>query len=295
MSAIDVLNFTFLGFSIGGLSKFALIIIMVSMGLSLKLSDFSVLAKKPKPVLLGLFGQIVLLPVVGFLITIVFVLDPAIAIGVIIIASCPGGATSNFMTYLSRGDVALSIVLTALSGVMAVFTVPYVINYGLSMHGLAEQGIRLPVLQTIWNIFVLTALPVIVGMVVRRTGPGLAAGISRLTTPLSFGFLLLIMFLIGREVWPNLWSMLRASFLPVIVLNAVMVLVGIGLGRAVRMSARTQRTLGIEIGFQNYTLGVVIALVLLKDPEMSVAPIIYLFSMYFTAALVVWWGRALPE
>ncbi len=291
MTEIDVLNFTFWGVSIGALSKTALIVIMVSMGLTLRVSDFKLLAGKPKPIFVGLLGQIVILPAVGVLLAVLFQAPPQLAMGLIIIAACPGGATSNFMTYLAKGDVALSIVLTALSGLIAVVTVPFVINFGLDLLGLTDQGIRLPVLKTIWNIFMLTALPVMFGMVIRSFHVSIAAKAERILTPFSFLFLIFIMALIAHEVRPNLWNMLASAFLPVIALNGIMVGIGEFLGRAFGLSSSMQKTIGIEVGFQNYTLGIVIAIVLLNSPEMTVAPIIYLFSMYATGAFVVARGR----
>jgi len=291
VNEIDVLHFTFLGISIGMLSKFALIIIMVSMGVTLKIADFKVLLQRPKPVLVGLLGQIIILPIIGVAITLMVYMPPAIAVGLIIIAACPGGATSNFMTYLARGDVALSVVLTAISGVLAVFTVPYVINYGLTLHGFSEQGLKLPVLKTIWNIFTLTVLPVLVGMLVRQINARVAEKAEKILTPASFLVLLMVMALIARQVWSELPVMLNAAVWPVLMLNAVMVFIGVILALVMGLPRKIGHTIGIEIGFQNYTLAVVIALVMLQSPEMTITPIIYLFSMYVTGVIVVLLAR----
>jgi len=291
VNEIDVLHFTFLGISIGTLSKFALIIIMVSMGVTLKIADFKILLQRPKPVLVGLLGQIIILPIIGVAITLMVYMPPAIAVGLIIIAACPGGATSNFMTYLARGDVALSVVLTAISGVLAVFTVPYVINYGLTLHGFSEQGLKLPVLKTIWNIFTLTVLPVLVGMLVRQINARVAEKAEKILTPASFLVLLMVMALIARQVWSELPVMLNAAVWPVLMLNAVMVFIGVILALVMGLPRKIGHTIGIEIGFQNYTLAVVIALVMLQSPEMTITPIIYLFSMYVTGVIVVLLAR----
>ncbi len=291
MSEIDVLNFTVAGFSIGTLSKVALVLIMVSMGLTLKLQDFRLVVESPKQVAVGLLGQVMLLPAVGLALSLLLSMPAEIAMGLIIIAACPGGATSNFMTYLARGDVALSVVLTAISGLVAVVTLPYIVDYGLTLHGFAERGFRLPILASIWNICMLTLVPVAGGMCARSVAPRVADRLERYLTPLSFICLIVIMLLIARQVWPNLGAMLKSSLMPVLALNAVMIAVGITLGKVFGLLPRIQRTLAIEIGFQNYTLGVVVALVLLQSPEMTIAPVVYLFSMYITASVVVLWGR----
>jgi len=261
------------------------------MGLTLKLTNFAEVVIQPEAVLLGLFGQLLALPIAGFLIALAFGLNAHLAIGLMIIAACPGGATSNFMTYLAKGDVALSVVLTALSGLVAIFTMPIIINFGLEWFSQTQNPLKLPLLQTIWNIFTLTALPVMVGMVIRRLNVGFAEKMEKIFTPLSFIFLIFIMGLIGREVWPVLGGMLSAAWLPTIILNFSMVTFGYLIAAMAGLSHAKRRTLGIEVGYQNYTLGIVIAIVLLKDPMLTIVPIVYLFVMYVSGIFVVLQSR----
>lgn len=291
MEHIDILNFTFLGWSIGSISKAALVIIMLSMGLGLTPSNFSELGNRPKPVLVGLAGQMLLLPAAGICLALAFDLAPEIALGLVIIAACPGGATSNYMTYLARGDVALSIVLTAISGLFAVVTVPAVVNFALNLFGLTEQGITLPFWNTVWNISMLTVLPVILGMGMRRLLGQIAGPAERILSLLSFASLMLVMTLILLEVWPQLGDMLRQAALPTVLLNVTMMAAGLGLSRLARLDSARGLTIAIEVGFQNYTLAIVIGLVMLQSPAMTLVPIVYLFTMYASAVWVVLWGR----
>ena len=287
MENINVLTFDIIGMPVGDFSKFALIIIMFSMGLNLSFYNFKNIFKHPKPVFIGLLGQIILLPLVGFILTYIFDLRFEIAVGLIIIACCPGAATSNFMTYLAKGDLALSVTLTAIAGILTVFTIPLIINLALEIYSAQGAILSLPVLETIWNIFTLTALPVFTGMIVRLTNPKLVNYFEKLLTPISFGALLIVMIMTGKEVWPNLNEMIQEALVPVLMLNFIMVGLGLLLGKVFKLSSNQISTLGIEVGFQNYILGIVIALGILGNADMSIPPIIYLFSMYLSATIII--------
>ena len=291
METINVLTFDIWGIPVGDFSKVSLIIIMISMGLTLTLSNFSYVISQPRSVLVGIIGQLVLLPSVAFLLCKFCGLSNSIAVGVMIIACCPGAATSNFMTYLAKGDLALSITLTAVSGVLTVFTIPLILNASLSYFGLSDQGVTLPLLNTIWNIFILTGLPVIFGMVIRAFSPHLARVLEKLLTPFSFAALVTVMFMTFREVWPVVGVLIREALLPVFLLNLIMVSIGLVIGKMMHFSAKTSNTIAIEIGFQNYVLAIVIAIGMLNAPEMSIPAVLYLFSMYVTAIAIIWYSR----
>ena len=291
MENINVLTFDIIGIPVGDFSKFALIIIMFSMGLNLSFDNFGNILKFPRPVFIGLLGQIILLPLVGFILTNLFDLRFEIAVGLIIIACCPGAATSNFMTYLAKGDLALSVTLTAVAGVITVFTIPLIINLALDIYSAQKTILSLPVLDTIWNIFTLTALPVFTGMIVRLTNPKFANYCEKIITPISFSALIIVMIMTGREVWPNLNEMIQEALVPVLMLNFIMVGLGLFLGKIFKLSFKQISTLGIEVGFQNYILGIVIALGILGNADMSIPPIIYLFSMYLSATMIIIFSR----
>jgi BASS family bile acid:Na+ symporter len=289
---INVLAFDILGIPVGDFSKVSLVIIMVSMGLTLTLSNFAYIFTNPRSMLVGLVGQLVLLPLVAFCLCQVFNLSNSVAVGIMLIACCPGAATSNFMTYLAKGELALSITLTAVTGIITIFTIPLILNSVLSFFGLSDQGVSLPILNTIWNIFILTGLPVILGMVIRALAPKLARRLEKLLTPLSFVALLTVMFMTFREVWPVVAILIKEALLPVFMLNLSMVVIGLRLGRLMQFSGKISSTIAIEIGFQNYVLAIVIAIGMLNSPEFSIPSVVYLFSMYVTAIPVVLYARA---
>ena len=166
-------------------------------GLTLTLRYFAKIGKDPRGVALGLVGQLLVLPLAGFFL--VWLLQPplAIGIGLILLAACPGGATSNFFCHLARGDVALSIVLTVISGMAALLTVPFYVNLGLDLFAGEASDIRLPVVRTMVFIFITLIVPVVIGMSFRHAFTAAAAAIEPWATRLSFA---LVLFTMGGDV-----------------------------------------------------------------------------------------------
>lgn len=156
----------------------ALAFIMIGMGLSLTLDDFKRIVRYPKAVVIGLICQLIVLPIVGFLLISYFEVTGAMAVGVMIIAACPGGATSNLISHLAKGDTALSISLTAVTSLITVITIPLIVNYSIVHFG-EEGSVLLPLGRTIAQIFVITLIPVSVGMMIHRKRPHFALRADR--------------------------------------------------------------------------------------------------------------------
>ena len=278
----QILSLTLWGVDVGKLGTGALVLIMLTMGLTLEGRDFRVLLVRPRPVIIGLVGQVVLLPLVAAGLIWLIQPDFAVAMGLLILACCPGGATSNFFTYLARGDVALSVVLTALSGLITVFTIPIFLNIGFQAFAGEGRDIHLPVIASMLRIFSLVVLPMLAGMGVRRLSRRWAGRIEPVATRLSFVIILATMVILFAFVADRFAQMLIMAGPVTVSLNLVMMLAGLALARAFRLSAQQGRSLAIEIGIQNYILSVVIAVALLKAPDFAIAPIVYLFTMYVT-------------
>ncbi|MGB3636992.1 MAG: bile acid:sodium symporter [Rivularia sp. (in: cyanobacteria)] len=153
----------------------ALFIIMLGMGLGLTLNDFKRVFIQSKAVILGLIAQLIVLPTIGFLLATIFPLSPELAVGVMILAACPGGPTSNMVSYLVRGNVALSITLTAISSLITVFTIPIVVNLAMQKFMGEAIALQLPFLKTLIQIAVITFIPVALGMLLHRYAPQFAA------------------------------------------------------------------------------------------------------------------------
>lgn len=171
----------------------ALAIIMLGMGLSLLPEDFLRVTKYPKAVAIGLISQLIFLPIIGFIIAKIIPMEPAIAMGLMIIALCPCGVSSNIITFLAKGDVALSVTLTAFSSLITVFTIPILGNlaYQHFIGKTETAAIGLPIGATILQIFLMTLLPISLGMIFRQILPDIALRLEKVTNRLAVAFLAL--------------------------------------------------------------------------------------------------------
>ena len=227
----------------------ALFFIMMGMGLGLKLVDFKRVLVEPKGVILGLVAQLIVLPLVGFVLASIFPLTPELAVGVIILAACPGGATSNVISYLVRGNVALPITLTAISSLVTIISIPLVINLGMQMFMGADTTLQLPILTTITQIAVITLLPISLGMFINKSQPRLAAKLENIVKWLSLFFLGLIFFgLLLKE---------RANLLPFFLqvggvtlsLNLITMFLGYAIATFAKLDDKSRKTITVEPEF----------------------------------------------
>ncbi|RME68184.1 MAG: bile acid:sodium symporter family protein [Alphaproteobacteria bacterium] len=281
--AAGILSVTFLGIDISLLGTWALVVIMVTMGLTLRPADFRQVLVVPRAVLTGLAAQIVLLPAVAFALVLAFSPSLPVAVGLMILACCPSGATSNFFSYLARGDVALSIVLTVSSGAIVVFTIPLLVNLVLDHLAGTGRQIHLPVGRSMARIFNLIVLPAIVGMALRRAAPALAAKVQPWATRISFVVVLFTMAVLLAYVADSFARMWAMAWDVTVALNLVMMSLGMLAARLAGLNVAQARTITIEVGIQNYLLSVVIAVGLLGQPDFAIVPILYLFIMYATS------------
>lgn len=268
--------------------------LMVSMGLGLTIEHFVVALTRPKAVIIGLFGQVLVLPLAAFALAFAFALPAHIAFGMVIIAACPGGALSNAFSVLIDGDLALSIVLTALSSLLAFVTVPIVINAGAEVFAYRGGAVELGFADTALQLFLTTALPIVLGMCLRRYGP---AGIMRLGKPLFWtGFFCLIAPSVSfvSEYYTVVTIADAIPSTTAVLLNFLMVGCGFGLARISGLSAQQARTLAVEVGIQNYGLMLVIIVVFFEDPRLLMPAIFYLPAM-LTSAYLIWFLKTLSS
>ena len=266
----------------------ALAFIMFGLGMELTVADFTRLARMPKPVLVGLLGHMFILPLVALAMIGLFPMPAAFAIGLMVVAACPGGAVSNLWTHQARGDVALAVTLTALSAAVAVAWVPVLLN--LSMEHLIGQSaaIRLPVGPTMLHIAMLTVLPVALGMSVRRLAPGFAQRMDRPVRMLSLLFLALIVVAILVRGRGELGHLLATAGPPVLLYNFLVMAIGLLLARLARLTPKQVITIPIEVGIQNVIMAATLATApqFLNRPEAGLVPSIYGFTM--TLMAIVW-------
>jgi len=271
----------------------ALFMIMLGMGLSLTLEDFKRVVIYPQAVGLGLVAQLMVLPIIGFAIASLFPLEPELAVGVMILAACPGGPTSNLVTFLAGGDVALSVTLTAISSLITVFTIPLVVNF--SMQTFLGQGtnLQLPFINTVLQIAVITLLPVTMGMVAKKYAPGIAAKADQPVKWLSLFFLAVIIAGVLLRERNNLISYVIDVGLATLVLNVVTMALGYALATLAQLGEKRVTAITIEVGIQNGTLAIAIASssTLLNTPTMAIPAAIYSLLMFVTGAGFAWWAN----
>lgn len=268
----------------------ALAFIMLSMGLSLRIADFQRVLVQPKAACVGLFAQMVLLPLIAFALVLawraVFGLDPSLAVGFVIIAACPGGVTSNLMTHLAKGDTALSISLTAVSSVLSALTIPLIVNAATGMF-LGAEAPPLPILGTVAGVFVIVTLPVLVGMAVR----GVASQTAERIEPFCRRTAVVLFVIIVLAAVALEWRLLADHFADVVPLVLLLNLVTMAVGWCAARGACLPRdraiAISLEAGLQNGTLAVLIAATFLADETMVVPGATYSILMFFTAGLFV--------
>ena len=267
----------------------ALFLIMFGIGLSLRLLDFKNIFKSPKVVAIGLFAQMILLPMIAFGLALVFALPPEIAVGLIIIALAPGGATSNMFSYLSKGDVSLSITLTALASVITPFSIP--VLAAASMHYFMGSNVAfsLPIGKTIIQLLVITVIPVALGMLVLAVCENFAKRIESVFKWLSILFLAFIIVLFVLKNSANMASFFAQAGLATLVLNCVALMVGYHLAKLTRLSHPQSITMGFEVGIQNGALALVVAGTLIGNNVMMIPAVTYSLIMLFSGAVFGWW------
>ncbi|MFM7732301.1 MAG: bile acid:sodium symporter family protein [Cyanobium sp.] len=269
----------------------ALAVVMLGMGLGLVPEDFRRILSDPRAVTAGTLCQVVALPLIALLIVRVVPMPAVIAVGLIVLALCPGGPSSNLITYLARGDVALSVTLTAVSSLITVFTIPVLANLALRHYLGAEAAINLPVGSTMLRIALITLVPTALGMVLRQRLPRTAAALERQVSRLALALLaLIILALLIREATNVPGFVLRAG-VAVVLLNGLGILAGCLTSRVLGLPAGQRSCLAIEVGMQNGTLALAITAGLLANPEMAVPAALYSLVMYISGIGLIVVGR----
>lgn len=270
-----------------------LAIFMFGMGLATPVRAFAEAARRPRGMVLGLLGQLVALPALAILVVVAFHpfgMERDIALGLLLLGALPGGATSNVLAHLSRGDTALSIVLTAITSLLAVLWTPGILLGATRL--LYGDGVLVEV--SFLDIFLLVtaiiAIPVVAGILVARRWPRLATTFDK---PFRIGAIVFLALLVGASIAQNrvgFWDKAAASVPASFVLNLLALAVGWGLGLFVNGAQR--RTLAIEVGFQNGTFGIVLATTQLGSPTAALVPAFYSLVMFATGGLLAFlWAR----
>jgi BASS family bile acid:Na+ symporter len=265
----------------------ALIIIMFGMGLSIVKDDFIRLFQHPKAVIVGLVNQIVLLPVIAYVLIYLLNVETDIAIGIMILAACPGGPTSNLITYLAKGDIGLSISLTTVNSLITIFTIPFVIDFALNQFLEADEMVQINKLQTVIQIFVIVIIPVSLGMALKNAKPIFADKMNKPVKIASGAVLFLVIIGLVIKKKEELIPYLKQAGLTALVLNIATMLVGLATAKIAKLSLAQSRTISIESGIQNGTMAIAIASGVLMNDNYAIAPAVYSLIMFFTGGVII--------
>lgn len=262
----------------------ALGIIMLGLGLSLTVEDFKRLTKYPKAMTIALFCQMVLLPLLCFGLVIAFDLNPMLAVGLMLLAASPGGATANLYSHLSNGDVALNITLTAVNSVLTLFTLPLLVN--LSLDYFLDSGQYVPMqFKKVVEVFAIVLVPVTIGMLVKSKAPSFAQRMDKPVKILSALVLVIIIVSVTIREKQVLIDYSSTLGLPIVLFNVLSMGIGYFVPQFFNVEKKQAIAIGMEIGIHNGTLAIYIALNVLNNSAMSVPPAIYSLLMFFTAAI----------
>ena len=280
-----------MGFVTNVVLPLALAFIMFALGLGLTLSDFARVARQPKDFFVGAVSQIVLLPLVGFTLVTIWPVSPEIALGVMIIAAAPGGVTSNLLTAFGRGDVALSISLTAVISLLSVLTIPLIVGFSYGhLFGEAVKG-DISVARIAFSVFLIVTVPVLIGLAVRHYAKAFAERFepaSRKISALLFALVLLGAIFQERD---NIVDFYAEAGLITLTLNVVMLGLAWLLGSLFGSGLPQRITISIECGLQNGTLAIVVATLLFGGGTVVVPAATYSLTMFATALIFIYFLR----
>ena len=269
----------------------ALAFIMFSLGLGLTGSDFLRVAKQPRDFFVGAFSQIILLPIIAFILVKIWSIAPELAIGVMIIAAAPGGVTSNLLTSFAKGDVALSISLTAIISLLCVVTIPFIVLTSVELLGGSDITQDISLFSMSRDMFLIVTVPVILGMLLRQFASGVALKLEPIAKKVSI--ILFVVVLLGaiaaeRE---NVISYFAQAGLITLILNVVMMVVAYFVAQLLASGTKQKKCITIECGLQNGTLAIFVATSIFGGGLYVVPAATYSLIMFATSLIFIYLVR----
>ncbi len=259
------------------------------MGLSLTFEDFTKVFVLPKPTLTGLFSQILLLPAMAFLIAYLIPVDPEYKVGLILIAACPGGTTSNLVTFILKGRLALSITLTALNSLIITFSIPLIVDLGLSTFLGQHTEFDISFWNTLSNILFVTLIPTMIGVMLRRKFPEFAKKTKkplRYVMPIILALIFVgVIFIDSNGSKTNIFD--HMEVVPyLLILNISAMILSFFLSRGLKLRGTSQYTIAIEVGLQNSTLAIFVANTIIGSDSMTMIAVIYGAFSFFSTLII---------
>ncbi len=269
------------------IAPLALALIMLALGLGLTGQDFLRVAKQPKDFLVGLICQLILLPIIAFLLLKIFNLPLEIALGVMIIAAAPGGVTSNVLTKFANGDVALSISLTAIISLISIISVPFIVFKSADLLQVPGISKEISMIGISMKMFLVVTLPVLIGMLIRKFATNFIMSKSQLIERVSVLLFVIVFAAIWVEEWENIIGYIQQAGLITLVLNIVMMLVGYYVAKFLASGVAQRKSISLECGLQNGTLAVFVASQLFSDIAYLIPTATYAIVMFITSIIYV--------
>ncbi len=264
---------------------------MFTLGLGLTAADFRRILARPRDVIIGLCMQILLLPLVGFTLINVWPVSPEIAIGVMLIAVAPGGVTSNYLTALARGDVALSVSMTAVTSLLSVLTIPLILALAYTHVVGAPLPGEVSFVGTAVSIFLIVTLPVVLGMLCRRFAAQAAMKLEKPAHRLSTVFLVLVLLGAILQQRDNVLAYFAEAGVITLMLNVGMMCLAFGLARVLNTGPAQQVAICMECGLQNGTLAIAVGVMLFGGGAYLIPAATYSLIMFATSLMLLWIAR----
>ena len=273
------------------IAPIALALIMLGLGLGLTTRDFARVVKTPKDFLVGLISQLIILPIIAFILVKFLGTSPEIALGVMIIAAAPGGITSNILTKFAEGDVALSISLTAIISIISIVTVPLIVFTSADLFGISFSSENINITGTALKMSLVVAVPVLAGMTIRKFADNFISSRTSIINKIT-GFLFLIVFIaIWFEERENIFNYLAQAGLVVLNLNILMMAIAYFLAKTFASGIKQVKCISLECGLQNGTLAVFVATEISNEIIYVIPTAAYALTMYITGFIFIWFLR----
>jgi len=269
----------------------ALAFIMFVLGLGLTGADFLRVIKQPRDFFVGTFSQVILLPIVAFILVTIWSIAPELAIGVMIIAAAPGGVTSNLLTSFAKGDVALSISLTAIISLLCVITIPFIVLTSVGLLGDSNVAQDISLLSMSRDMFLIVTVPVILGMLLRRFASGIALKFEPIAKKISIVLFVLVLLGAIAAERENVISYFAQAGLITLVLNAVMMVVAYYVAKLLSSGTEQRKCITIECGLQNGTLAIFVATSIFGGGMYVIPAATYSLIMFATSLIFVYLVR----
>ena len=265
-----------------------LALLMLGLGMGLTIKDFSRVAKQPKDFVVGFVCQLILLPIIAFILIKILDTSAELALGVMIIAAAPGGVTSNVLTKFAKGDVALSVSLTAIISLISIFSVPFIVIKSADFFGIANIIKDISMISISLKMFFVVTIPIIIGMLIRKFATNFIINNTLIIQRFSVALFIFVFIAIYIEEWDRIINFITQAGLVTLILNLVMMIVGYYVAKFFASGIEQRRCISLECGLQNGTLAVVVATQIFDDIIYLVPTATYALVMMMTSIIFVY-------